>query len=96
MARSDIASVTLTEDQVAALEAAVATGEYATTDDALRDAIDTWQRERDNRRAEADQIGRLWDAGVASGPAGQIDFQATRRDAQARLATARKAAGDAD
>jgi antitoxin ParD1/3/4 len=95
MAKTEMPSVTLTDDQIAALEAAVATGEYATTGDALRDAIGAWQRERDTRRTEAERIGRLWDAGVASGSAGPVDLQAARQDARTRLAAARKAAGDA-
>lgn len=96
MARTEKLSVTLTEEQIAALESAVAAGEYATTSDILREAVDDWQRKRADSRTDAERLGRLWDAGIASGSAGPVDFQAVRREAQARLATARKARGDAD
>lgn len=44
-------SVTLTDDMVRDLRAAVAAGDYGSTSEALRDAVRSWQR----RRAEADE-----------------------------------------
>jgi antitoxin ParD1/3/4 len=43
-------SVALTGAQVQALQSAVKAGEYATTSEAVRDALREWQRKRDLSR----------------------------------------------
>jgi len=49
-------SVALTGEQISALKAAVAAGEYATTSEIVREAIRDWQHKREARREE---LGRL-------------------------------------
>ena len=86
-------SVALTGEQVMALKAAVETGEYATTSEAIRDALREWQWKRELRGEELKRLREMWQAGKASGPALPIDFEQTREEARRRLkkATGQKA-----
>ena len=43
-------SIALTEEQIEALRAVVATGEYATTSEVVREAIRDWQFKRELRQ----------------------------------------------
>jgi len=96
MSKVQKVSVALTGEQVASLDAAVASGEYATTSEIVREAVRDWQLKRELRQADIKRLRQLWDAGMSSGSAGKVDLKAARREARARLAGARKAAGDAD
>jgi antitoxin ParD1/3/4 len=78
-------SVALTREQVAALEAAVEAGEYATTSEIVREALREWQFKRRLRQEDLDRLRQLWDAGKASGPAAPFDSALTIAAAQARL-----------
>jgi antitoxin ParD1/3/4 len=91
MANIEKLSVTLTGEQLAALRAAVASGEYATTSEAIRDAICDWQNKREIHQEGARRLGALWDEGVASGSAGPVDMNALRDEARKRLKDASEA-----
>jgi antitoxin ParD1/3/4 len=84
-------SVALTGEQLAALKAAVETGEYATTSEIVREAIRDWQFKRELRQEDIKRLRKLWDEGKASGPAEPLDFEELRQEAQKRLAEAKKA-----
>jgi antitoxin ParD1/3/4 len=88
-------SVALTGEQIAALKAAVETGEYATTSEIVREAIRDWQFKHDLRQEDIRRLRQLWDEGKASGPAAPLDFSELRHEARQRLTAARKAPGDA-
>jgi antitoxin ParD1/3/4 len=79
-------SIALTGEQIAALKAAVETGEYATTSEIVREAIREWQFKRDLRQEELKHLRQLWDEGKASGAAAPVDFEAARITARKRLA----------
>jgi antitoxin ParD1/3/4 len=83
-------SVALTGEQIAALKAAVETGEYATTSEIVREAIRDWQFKRELRHEDLKRLRQLWNEGVASGPAKPLDFGKLRREARQRLVAARK------
>ncbi len=87
-------SVALTGEQIAALKAAVETGEYATTSEIVREAIRDWQFKHDLRQEDIRRLRQLWDEGKASGPAAPLDFNELRHEARQRLTAARKAPGD--
>jgi antitoxin ParD1/3/4 len=88
-------SVALTGEQIAALKAAVETGEYATTSEIVREAIRDWQFKHDLRQEDIRRLRQLWDEGKASGPAAPLDFNELRREARQRLTAVRKAPSDA-
>ena len=78
-------SVALTGEQVAALRAAVESGEYATTSEIVREALRDWQFKRQLRQEDIKRLRQLWDAGKASGPAEPFDTERTIAAARARL-----------
>jgi antitoxin ParD1/3/4 len=86
-------SIALTGDQVAALKKAVDSGDYATTSEAIREAVRDWQLKRDLTQADVKRLRKLWDEGMASALAGRVDFGAVRREVKRRLAKERKTTG---
>lgn len=60
-------SVALTGEQVEALKEAVEAGEYATTSEAVREALREWQWKRELRGKEIEWLKKAWDEGKASG-----------------------------
>ncbi|KIZ42702.1 MULTISPECIES: type II toxin-antitoxin system ParD family antitoxin [Rhodopseudomonas] len=85
MANIEKVSVALTGEQVSALKAAVEAGEYATTSEIVREALRDWQMKRELRQEDIKRLRQLWDEGLASGSAGELDLAELRRDARARL-----------
>jgi antitoxin ParD1/3/4 len=83
-------SIALTGEQLAALKAAVKTGEYATSSEIVREAIRDWQFKRESRIHDLKRLRQLWDQGKQSGAATPLDFDHTRREARSRLAVAAK------
>ncbi len=85
MASVDQISVILTPEQVSALKAAVEAGEYATTSEIVREAVRDWQIKRELRHEDIKCLRQMWDAGIASGTAGELDMEKLRGDARERL-----------
>lgn len=77
-------SIALTGEQVARLKAAVDSGEYATTSEAIREALREWQWKRELRTEEIARLRRLWDEGVASGRGVEVDMKELRQRARQR------------
>lgn len=82
-------SVALTAEQVAALKAAVDSGEYATTSEIVREAIRDWQLKRELRQEDIQRLRQLWDEGIASGPPRPVDFEKLRREVRRKSAARR-------
>ena len=78
-------SIALTSEQVSALKEAVDTGEYATTSEAVREALRDWKWKRDLRNDELKHLREHWRTGKASGAALPLNLSATRKEAQQRL-----------
>ena len=78
-------SIALTAEQIAAMKAAVETGEYATTSEIVREALRDWQFKRGLRGEDIKRLRQLWDEGKASGHAKPLDFARTREEARRRL-----------
>ena len=88
MASIQKVSVALTGEQVAALRAAVESGEYATTSEIVREALRDWQFKRKLRHEDINRLRRLWDEGKASGPVEPFEVERTIAAARARLKNA--------
>jgi antitoxin ParD1/3/4 len=86
-------SIALTSEQISALKSAVDTGEYATTSEAVREALRDWKWKRDLRHDELNHLREHWRQGKASGAAVPLDLSATRKEAQQRLKKAARRAG---
>jgi antitoxin ParD1/3/4 len=69
MSKIDKISVTVTREQHQKIKAAVERGDYASTSEVIRTALREWELKEEMRRLEGERIGRLWDEGIASGPA---------------------------
>jgi antitoxin ParD1/3/4 len=78
-------SVALTGEQVASLKEAVETGEYATTSEAVREALREWQWKRELRGEELERLRAAWNKGVASGRAKPMSRDEFLREARRRL-----------
>jgi antitoxin ParD1/3/4 len=78
-------SIALTAEQIAALKAAVETGEYATTSEIVREALRDWQFKRELRGEDIKRLRQLWDEGKASGRAKPVDLVEVRQEAKRRL-----------
>ena len=85
MANVEKISVALTADMVSIVRQAVASGDYASASEVVRDALREWQLKRAVGREVVEQLRHLWDEGLASGPAAPLDMAAIKREARARL-----------
>jgi len=67
-------SISLTSEMAAMVRASVKTGDYASTSEVVRDALRLWRSHQSEGDRMIDAIGieeirRLWNEGIASGPA---------------------------
>lgn len=67
-------SVSVTDQQADWIGEAVKSGDYASSSEVIREALRSWRAKR--------ELGRLWDEGIASGPAGPWDFEAMKEKAR--------------
>jgi antitoxin ParD1/3/4 len=81
-------SVALTNDQMADLEAAVASGAHASTGVVVREAITAWRLAHALRDDETQRLRDLWDAGKAGGATRPFDIERTLATARTQLGKA--------
>jgi len=79
-------SIALTPEMAAAVRAAVENGEYVSHSEVVRDALREWQLRRALHDREVEELKRLWQEGVASGPGQFADMDAIKAEARRRLA----------
>lgn len=90
MATVEKISVALTSEMVATLRAAVATGEYASASEVMREAMRDWTLRRVQRTRAMEQLGQLWDEGMDSPSLdGEEAFAAIRTRIAATMASPR-------
>ena len=77
-------SVALTSEFVTLLKEAVETGEYTSTSEVIRDALRDWKVRRTTPMIGADELRRLWDEGIASGPGRFKTIGAIKKEARRR------------
>ena len=63
---------------------AIDPGEYASASDIMSEALSEWKLRRRQHAQAVDELGRLWDEGLASGPA--TDGTRAFKRLEARLA----------
>lgn len=83
MAKIERMTVVFPEPMADQIRAAVEAGEYASTSEAVRDAVRLWEDRRALRRGDLERLRRAWDEGKASGIAGPLDMEALIADARA-------------
>lgn len=84
-------SVALTPELHALVQEAVAAGDYASTSEVMREALRDWKERRERKRAAVEELRRLWDEGIASGPAEPLDIDAIKREGRRRLEAEQRA-----
>jgi antitoxin ParD1/3/4 len=68
MANVEKISVAVTPEMAAMMREVVGSGEYASASEVMRDAMRQWRARREERAKALEEIGRLWDVGIESGP----------------------------
>ena len=84
-------SIALTPEMAAAVRAAVENGEYVSSSEVIRDALRDWQLRRSLHDREVEEMKRLWQEGVDSGPGQFADMDAIKAEARRRLEQSDKA-----
>lgn len=84
MARVEKISVAITTEMAEMVREAIAGGEYASASEVMREALRDWKLRRRQREQAMDELRRLWDRGMESGPA--MDGDAAFERLKARLA----------
>ena len=81
MANDETLSIQVTAELAATLRGVVASGEYASQDEVMSEALRDWHLRRKQRHHARQELGRLWDEGLASGPPtdGEAAFARIRR-----------------
>jgi antitoxin ParD1/3/4 len=87
MANVSKISVALTPEINELVQQAVASGEYATSSEVVREALREWKMRRVLRQHERAELQQLWAEGLKSGPGRFQDMEAIKREARRRLET---------
>lgn len=88
MANVQKVSVALTPEMLAVVREAVESGEYASSSEVMREALREWKRRRALERKEVEELRRLWEDGLASGPGRHTDMAAIKAEARRRFVAA--------
>ncbi len=77
MSQVEKTSVAITPEMAGMVRDAIACGEYASASEVMREALLDWKLRRRQRARAVEELGRLWDEGLASGPAtdGALAFE---------------------
>jgi len=78
-------SIALPAPMADAVRRAVEDGEYASTSEVVRDALQLWEARRQIRERDLEVLRKAWDDGKASGSAGPLDIKRLIAEERARL-----------
>jgi antitoxin ParD1/3/4 len=85
-------SIALTPEMAAAVRHAVASGEYASASEVVREALRLWRAHQAAREHEVEELRQIWREGLESGPAKPLDFAEIKAKGRHLLAGKRKRA----
>lgn len=85
MAAVEKVSIALTQDMASLVREAVESGEYASTSEVIREALRDWKLKRALQQQQIEELRRLWQEGIDSGPAGPLDLSEIKREARKRF-----------
>ena len=77
-------TVSLSPQQATRIEAAVATGSYASNSEVVREALRLWEQREEVRIAELAKLKQAFAEGMASGPARAVDAATLLKEFKAR------------
>lgn len=78
-------SVALSSDLLEMVKKAVATGEYASASEVIREALRDWKLRQPLRQAEVERLRKAWTDGMASGEAQPFDIEEIKQRARGRF-----------
>ena len=78
-------SVALTPEMVTFVRDAVESGEYASSSEVIREALRDWKQKRLLQLQNIDELRRLWQEGIDSGPGQYANIDAIKQEARRRL-----------
>lgn len=78
-------SIALTQEMAALVDQAVASGDYASGSEVIREALREWKQRRSLSQSERERLQSLWAEGLASGPGRFDDMAAIKAEARRRL-----------
>lgn len=61
-------TIAVTPEMASMVKAAVDAGEYASTSEVFREALRLWKMHQSAREREIEELRRLWQDGIESGP----------------------------
>ena len=91
MATVEKLSIALTPEFAADIRQAIATGEYASTSEVVRDALRAWKQVRQGRQVALEELRRLWREGIDSGAGEPLDADDIKRRGRERMAAHKRA-----
>lgn len=91
MAAVEKLSIALTQEFATEIRQVIATGEYASTSEVIRDALRAWRQIRQGRAVAIEELRRLWKEGVDSGGSAALDAEDIKSRGRERLAALRAA-----
>jgi antitoxin ParD1/3/4 len=86
MASVEKVSIALSPEMVAMLKGAVASGEYASASEVVREALREWNLRKPLREAEIERLRKAWREGIESSPSRPLDLEEIKRRGRVRLA----------
>ena len=89
MATVEKITIALTREMAGFVRHAVEAGHYASTSEAIREAVREWRDRRDLLGYTVDELRGLVQEGIDSGPAVAFDVEDIKQDARRRLAASR-------
>jgi len=86
-------SIALTPELTSEIREAIASGDYASTSEVIRDALRTWKQRRRSQAVAIEELRHLWREGVDSGVGAPPDGDDIKRRGRERLAALRERGG---
>ncbi|MER8386143.1 type II toxin-antitoxin system ParD family antitoxin [Mesorhizobium sp. M1428] len=90
MATVEKVSVALSPELLDIVKGAVASGQYGSASEVIREALREWRLRQPLREAEAERLRKAWTEGLESGPFAPFDIEDIIQKARSRLGNTSK------
>jgi antitoxin ParD1/3/4 len=85
MSQVEKVSIALSSELLRAVKDAVASGQYGSASEVVREALREWKLRQPLRLAEIERLRTAWQEGIDSGPSKPLDFEEIKRKGRERL-----------
>ncbi|AZO69138.1 MAG: type II toxin-antitoxin system ParD family antitoxin [Mesorhizobium sp.] len=90
MATVEKVSVALSPELLDMVKGAVASGQYGSASEVIREALREWRLRQPLREAEAERLRKAWTEGLESGPFAPFDIEDIKLKAHSRFSDVAK------